>query len=71
MYLNYIECPCKNCDKRTTNCHISCEGYKQFRTDYDNEVKRINKERYVDVQIIGMKKERQTHLRRKYGAFKP
>ena len=26
-----ITCNCKGCDKRTKDCHISCEDYKAYK----------------------------------------
>jgi hypothetical protein len=71
MNLNYIDCPCKSCDKHTEFCHSVCQYYKDYREEYDKEIKRLNKERYIDVQIVSMKKERNARLRRKYGEIKP
>lgn len=71
MNLNYITCPCKTCKNHSMGCHTNCEDYKEYRAEYDKEVQKINKERYVDVQLTSMKKERHTKLKRKYGEFKP
>lgn len=38
--LKIPNCPCKDCEKRTMNCHGSCEGYKEYRKKLDE----INKE---------------------------
>ncbi len=29
--------PCRNCDKRTPDCHASCELYKNWRAEYSKE----------------------------------
>jgi hypothetical protein len=71
MNFNYITCPCKDCDKHTDFCHSVCQYYKDYRAKYDEEVRKVNKERYIDVQLTSMKKERQSTLKRKYGPYKP
>ena len=34
LYTNK-KCPCRTCDQRRTGCHGDCEGYKEWRKDYD------------------------------------
>lgn len=34
--------PCKDCDRRTVNCHDTCKEYRQFRAEREA----ICKERY-------------------------
>lgn len=67
MNLRFIKNPCRYCDKRGEGCHSRCEAYIDFRKKYDAEVQRQNKERYIDVQLIDMRKDRENALRRKYG----
>lgn len=70
MNFNYIKCPCRDCEKRECNCHATCEEYKDYEIKHRTEVQKVNSERYVECEIVSMKKERGDTLRRKYGAKK-
>lgn len=34
--------PCKECSERHQACHVSCEKYKQFRSECDERRRTIN-----------------------------
>jgi len=38
-----MKCPCKDCEKRSANCHGKCSDYKEWSSEND---KRREKERY-------------------------
>lgn len=31
---NSVSCPCQGCDKRSPECHGSCNLYAQYKKDY-------------------------------------
>ena len=33
-----IKCPCQGCEKRTMNCHSTCEDYKAFKKKHDEDM---------------------------------
>lgn len=41
--------PCKNCDNRKVGCHANCEGYINFRKNYEELRERINKHRKTEI----------------------
>lgn len=54
-----IKCPCQGCEKRTMNCHSTCEEYKAYSTnirakrqlEWEQRVKQAKYEDYK-VEII-------------------
>lgn len=42
-------CKCKGCTRRTMTCHSTCEDYKTFRREKDEE----NQARRLDVEMRG------------------
>lgn len=32
MVIQYIECPCKNCESRHLACHSECDAYAEFKS---------------------------------------
>lgn len=41
--------PCKNCGNRKVGCHANCEGYINFRKNYEELRERINKHRKTEI----------------------
>lgn len=38
--------PCKQCTRRTMDCHSTCEGYKHFKEEYNKELEVIEKKKH-------------------------
>lgn len=37
--------PCYNCDKRTVNCHCTCEDYKAYKQELSEQKAVLEKEK--------------------------
>lgn len=40
-----MECPCKDCNKRSATCHGECEEYKQWSLENEEIRKMINRKK--------------------------
>ena len=55
-------CPCKDCDKRTAECHSICKKYKEWK-DCGTEIPKFEFAPLIDYSKKNTKKK---YLRRKY-----
>lgn len=60
-----IQCKCKGCTKRTVGCHSTCEDYKDFCEQQKKIRERDAKERYLNLQLIDMKKQSKKKSKRR------
>ena len=51
-----LDCKCKNCERRTVDCHIHCEDYKDYVRR--NEQLKEKKKSLKDLDDIKFKKWR-------------
>lgn len=66
--MKFRECPCykdgKDCSVRTSDCHIDCPDYKDWRAekDADNKAKKESKideyQKYIVDKIVERKKRK-------------
>ena len=55
--MRLINNPCKTCNERTSECHATCEKYKQSKAD--TEVAKANEKRHREhIEYLGAKKRK-------------
>lgn len=65
-HLKTLVCPCKDCQKRHETCHGSCEQYKNWDTEQKKRKEELWKERKLEYEPEGRKKEAiRNYIRRK------
>lgn len=47
--------PCKDCKKRITHCHATCEDYKIWKADHETRRQKILEKERVSEQIRAQK----------------
>lgn len=55
------DCPCKNCDERSSGCHSVCEDYKAF----DARCKELRKRRQDEYQSSYFSKNAEKIMRKR------
>lgn len=46
--------PCYGCERRKPLCHGSCEDYKEFKQEKEEEAKAIRKKKEDEAMVIGV-----------------
>lgn len=70
-----LKSPCrvdgKDCEKRKPGCHGTCKEYKKFVVLKQVQRNRINRQKAIDSDYFGLKKDTYIkYTRRKYGVNK-
>lgn len=65
-HLKTLVCPCKDCNKRHEKCHGSCDQYKNWDAEQKKLKEEMWKERKLEYEPEGRKKEAiRNYIRRK------
>lgn len=65
-HLKTLVCPCKDCQKRHEKCHGSCDQYKNWDAEQKKLKEEMWKERKLEYEPEGRKKEAiRNYIRRK------
>lgn len=57
--------PCYKCDKRTMVCHAICKDYKDWSSERQEEIAKINKIKDQERRMANTAIERNNRMRRK------
>lgn len=58
---------CKYCEKRSENCHSTCEVYLKEKAEYDRRRRETKEKDFVDQYITNKKCEARYKQLRRYG----
>ena len=57
--------PCKDCKERFEACHSKCDKYKDWKQEVDVIKAQITKEKYLQHELLDVKKEAITRMQSK------
>lgn len=55
-----LKAPCKDCEKRHTNCHSNCKEYKKYREELDAQNAKRRFENLTSPIYIQFKKKKKS-----------
>lgn len=55
-----VNAPCKDCDKRSVNCHSTCTGYKEYLEKHNEELDMMHNDRKDLVTHLEYLKDQKT-----------